>query len=150
MSRNAFNECEREYNRNEELREINRDERSLDKKLFEQLKRDAIADALRVDREQNGLTPLEIAQMKIKALEQERAETHHEIIEWLRDLREYLPEATSLAGAILGIEKLEKQRDDLRQALQNLMQSAPTNNVPDCIFLGCIKALDDSKTKEKS
>jgi superfamily I DNA/RNA helicase len=71
MSRNAFAECEREYNEREQQIEVARDERArnIDRRVVEQLQREALADALRMERD--PLDPLSSAADNIAAVRAE-------------------------------------------------------------------------------
>ena len=109
MSRNGFAECERDYNAQQHHVEVSRDERAkaIDQRVIEQLQREALADALRLERAMNGPTQLELANQRIAELEQQRDETAHEISEWVQDLQAYFPGSTTMHDVYRGIEAME-------------------------------------------
>ena len=80
---------------------------SIDSIASEQIKREAEFDALRLEREINGPTPLEIAKQRIDILESERDETAREITAWVADIQAYFPGATTMHDIYRGIEAME-------------------------------------------
>lgn len=109
MSSNAFAACEREYNAQQHHIEVSRDERAriIDQRAVEQLQREALADALRLERAMNGPTPLEIAQQRIADLEVQRDGIYRDIKEWLDSFQPYFPGAVTLHDVYKGIEAME-------------------------------------------
>lgn len=116
----AFAELERAEVLRDQQMETARDERArnIDQRVIEQLQREALADALRLERAINGPTPLEIAQQRIAELEQQRDEIAHEIVEWVQDLQAYFPGASTMHDTYRGIEAMESERDKFRAAIQ--------------------------------
>lgn len=86
-----------------------RDERALniDNIVSEQLRREAEFDRIRLDRELNGPTPIELAQQRIAELEAQRDETEREISGWVQDLQAYFPGATTMHDIYRSIEAME-------------------------------------------
>lgn len=97
------------------VRAVARDERarSIDKRVIEQLQREALADALRLERAMNGPSQLEVAQQRILELEAQRDDTAREIVEWVQDLQAYFPGATTMHDIYLGIEAMEARIKEL-------------------------------------
>lgn len=101
--------------RDQQSEEVARDERarSIDKRVIEQLQREALADALRLERAMNGPSQLEVAQQRILELEAQRDDTAREIVEWVQDLQAYFPGATTMHDIYLGIEAMEARIKEL-------------------------------------
>jgi len=111
MSTTAFAACEREYNAQLHHIEVSRDERArgIDSIVSEQLRREAEFDRLRLERELNGPTPLELAHKRIVELEALRDEIYRDVAEWIRDLQNYFPCAKGLHDVYRGIEAMEAE-----------------------------------------
>ena len=92
-------------------------------RAFEQAQREALADALRLERAMNGPTPLELAKQRIAELESQRDEVYRDAAEWIRDLQEYFPGATGLHDVFKGIEKMESEREQFKHALGWLLNA---------------------------
>lgn len=80
---------------------------ALEARALEQIQREALADALRLERAMNGPTPLEIAQQRIADLEVQRDGIYRDIKEWLDSFQPYFPGAVTLHDVYKGIEAME-------------------------------------------
>jgi len=115
MSTTSFADLERAEVLRDQQSEVSRDERarSIDQRVIEQLQREALADALRLERAMNGPTPLELAHKRIAELEMQRDDTAREIVEWVQDLQAYFPGAATIHDIYRGIEAMEARLKEL-------------------------------------
>jgi hypothetical protein len=80
---------------------------NFERMAMEQAAREAELDRLRLEREIEGPTQLEIAQKRIAELEMQRDQVYAEAAEWIKSLQEYFPGATGLHDVFRGIESME-------------------------------------------
>jgi len=74
-------------------------------------------EALRIERDLNGPTKVELLESRIAELEEQRDKIYLEVAGWIKDMQTYFPRATGLYDVIKEIENLETRNEWLKKRI---------------------------------